>query len=260
MHRALLDYAVSIIKVPLDSPELGAQLVGSGTLVSAHGKRGLLTAAHVIDAIDPNKYALGISPGKGIIVLEPSALSSKVYRSSDDANEADGPDLAFCQLLSSGDLSTLAALKSFYDMTRIGKALLNDPPDESIGIWALFGCPGVYSKEEIDIAAKRRTVTIKYVMGVVGLGEVEELEPFDYALASTSKTTGSVPSTFGGLSGGGLWQCLLFEKDGETNLLGHPLLSGVAYWQSDPRAVKTMIRCHFRRSLYKVLVDDIDSN
>lgn len=60
-----------------------------------------------------------------------------------------------------------------------------------------------------------------------------------------------LPISFGGISGGGVWQVpLLKTKEGEIQAK-EPIFSGVAFYQTAIVDKKRTIRCHGRRSVYE---------
>ena len=61
------------------------------------------------------------------------------------------------------------------------------------------------------------------------------------------------PNSFGGYSGGGLWQNLLKEEDGQIRLAESTLL-GVAYHQSGFENDVNIIRCNGLRCIYESIV------
>jgi hypothetical protein len=63
-----------------------------------------------------------------------------------------------------------------------------------------------------------------------------------------------VPESFGGCSGGGLWQVRLILKDG-TITHERPILSGVAFYQTDLVDNQRTILCHGRVSIYRHVID-----
>jgi hypothetical protein len=62
------------------------------------------------------------------------------------------------------------------------------------------------------------------------------------------------PESFGGYSGGGLWQNLIEEKDGQIHWT-RSLLSGVAFHQSRFKDNRNIVRFSGRRCIYEDLVN-----
>lgn len=60
-----------------------------------------------------------------------------------------------------------------------------------------------------------------------------------------------LPKNFGGISGGGLWQILLKDSSVDKFEPTCYILSGLAFYQSELKANKRLIRCHGRQSIYK---------
>jgi hypothetical protein len=71
------------------------------------------------------------------------------------------------------------------------------------------------------------------------------------------------PQSFGGYSGGGIWQLVVNPKDGAPTVTGRHLM-GVAFYQSDlkVRGEETIreVICHGRESIYRMLVGHVREN
>ena len=69
------------------------------------------------------------------------------------------------------------------------------------------------------------------------------------------------PGSYGGFSGGGLWQ-LLLTASGNKLEVNDRLLSGVAFYQSEKKCddagrVAREIKCHGRKSIYEAMIDRV---
>jgi hypothetical protein len=75
---------------------------------------------------------------------------------------------------------------------------------------------------------------------------------FDYLELSVLYTDdSSLPSSFGGVSGAGVWQVGLVDFSGVAIGLESPILSGLAFYQTDIIENERSIICHGRVSIYK---------
>ena len=68
-----------------------------------------------------------------------------------------------------------------------------------------------------------------------------------------------VPTSFEGMSGGGLWQIPLRRNAQGAIDYDRPLLSGVIFYQYDENPERHL-KCHFRRSVYGPVLDSMRSN
>jgi hypothetical protein len=116
--RATYDYTVPLV--------LNDHLVGTGTLVTASGKHGILTAAHVIttsrwDNSIGSKQWLVTALDRHASILTERMENLTWWLTSTGTSEGWGPDLAFVRLPESGVfIEKLKQKKSFRDLT-------NDP-------------------------------------------------------------------------------------------------------------------------------------
>jgi hypothetical protein len=78
-----------------------------------------------------------------------------------------------------------------------------------------------------------------------------EHSEFDYLTLRAKTTLPGVPSTFEGVSGGGLWQITLNMKAGTIISPGEYDFCGVAFWQQPQPANQILIRCHGPRSVFE---------
>jgi len=77
---------------------------------------------------------------------------------------------------------------------------------------------------------------------------------YDYVDLNVDLQLPGVPSSFGGMSGGSLWQLPLTKSrsDGRISWRGEKHFQGVIFWQSPHRGQFKFVRCHGRKSLYAV--------
>jgi len=75
---------------------------------------------------------------------------------------------------------------------------------------------------------------------------------YDYVEPRARLDLPGVPSTFRGVSGGGLWQVgLSMTKSGTVYFDGRRYFRGVAFWESEPSNGRRVIRCHGPRSIFE---------
>ena len=79
---------------------------------------------------------------------------------------------------------------------------------------------------------------------------------FDYIDAVVPLDAAGLPSTFGGVSGGGLWQIRL-ARDGDKWSWITPLLQGCAFYETPPSDGKRALRCHGPKSVYHEGIDAV---
>ncbi len=75
---------------------------------------------------------------------------------------------------------------------------------------------------------------------------------YDYLDLSAKLELPDVPSSFGGVSGGGLWEVgLSMTKSGTISWDGKRQFRGVAFWQSSPCNGRRVIRCQGPLSIFE---------
>ena len=234
-----------------------ARLGGSGTFVSIDNRHAILTADHVIQDL-PSSSEIGLVFSS---VSRPQLHSPKlnmdyaqkvtVARGSEPSK---GPDLALL-VLPDHDLATIKAIKSFYNLGIRRERMLREPPNNKDGQWLLSGMAAEWTTEEPPEKGVSRVFGFHGLTGVGFVGEELSVGDFDYKdfLTKRGKEYGG-PNSYGGFSGGGLWQVLTEVVDGK--LIGKKyLLSGVAFYQSDLEGDERSIRCHGRKSIYGAAID-----
>jgi hypothetical protein len=254
--KQLINYGIGIVKIIEKELTEDAILIGSGTLVDIDRNLGILTAQHVIDAL----------PADGIIGF---IISEKLHKFSLDAqtltairvgrgqDPSSGPDLGFIKL-PNVILGSIKALKSFYNVGIKRDKILQEPPENDLGVWCICGIPNEETRHE---GPSRGFETVKGFVEFCGFGGVSKQYcsgEFDYFNFDVHYSEGTQsPISFGGVSGGGLWQAVIAQKpDGEL-VLKEAILSGVAFYQSPLVDNKRIIKCHGRQSIYNQLYNTV---
>lgn len=245
-------YSTGLIRVQRNKANEEANLIGSGTLIKIEEVYGILTAQHVTDEILRGATGLGliVSPQEHRYVLETKYLHIiEVAKASEPSK---GPDLSVI-ILPNTSLGTLMARKSFYSLSRKRTDVLQNPLDYDVGIWLLCGYPDEQTTTE---ESNRGYDVVKGFHGLCGGTGIEKAYvrgDYDFLEVSVRyRENEMLPESFGGVSGGGLWQAqLLRSKEGDIQT-GEPILSGVAFYETEIKNNVRYIKCHGRRSIYKI--------
>lgn len=79
-----------------------------------------------------------------------------------------------------------------------------------------------------------------------------ERDNHDYIELSSKRY---IPKSFGGVSGGGVWQVIMQDQpEGGVKIL-EIMLSGLAFYESARKNDKRIIRCHGKKSIYERIYD-----
>lgn len=222
---------------------------GSGTLVDFGGIRGIATAAHVAaDLVTmPEVGIMRFKPGRTYEALCCAGDQLEVVSVGAAPFGPKGPDLAFVRLPFDTE-ERLAATNAYFNSTERARleAAGNERPDPDF-----FFVTGVISELSRSTGMLGNSSRMEHaaIIGVGHIGDVEIVEGFDLLDFRVFHHDGfPAPSSYEGLSGGGLW--MIGEGEG---LLSRTLV-GLAYFQSNADVDGSrVVRCHGPLSLHENL-------
>ena len=258
ISKDLRCYLVGLLAIKNTKNGEKVKLIGSGTFVTIDDVSGILTAQHVTNELVSSDLGLIVAEHEHKPILN-SDLFQVIKLKEDNANEL--PDLSFIHLPAS-TLGTIKAIKSFYNIGTKKESTLQEPLEKDIGVWFICGFPDELKKEgEKSIRGFDSATGFYGLCGATSGVSNEYIEnDFDYIEVPVSCGTADViPSNYGGVSGGGLWQVPLYVDEKEKRFWGDPVLSGVAFYQSDMENNSRTIKCHGRQSIYRKLIQTLES-
>ena len=154
--------------------------------------------------------------------------------------------------LALSDVATIKAHKSFLNLTQQKQTFAECPPVIEKGLWAVTGMVG--ESTEVQSNPEARTVTC-HIHGEAFISAVQrthEHNGYDYFDIGANLQLPGAPSSFVGVSGGGLWQInLSMAKSGTISWDGKRYFRGVAFWESEITDGHRMIRCHGPKSIFE---------
>ncbi len=254
VHRKIRRHAVSMVLPPVGD---AAPRCCSGTLVRLNEMDGILTARHVWTAI---------AGGANLALLvggAPYYLDRRVLRGlgpKADATLPDGgasvPDIVFVRLppRARGDIE--ASDKVFYSVD-LRRAVAGIDILDGRGLWILAGSPQALAKPDTGMVASFLYDTT--------MAKHTKSGGWDYLLVNLDLPENpSLPRTYGGVSGGGVWRVLfsvsednsIFSLEDEARDI---ILSGVAFYQTELEG--RQIIAHGPTSVYRILsghLSDLD--
>jgi len=258
--RTVSDFAIGFVALRENEAGERAQLGGSGTLVQVDGTYGILTAHHVLRHL-PDGPEIGLiivtrfNPMLHRVTLRREAVRRLLIAKGDCDSE--GPDLGVL-LLSEVDVAALRTWKSFYNLPLHLEGVLGNPPALNEGVWLLCGFAGELTAEH---GPDRGFASVMVFHGQCGAGWVEReysVGDFDYFdFEARYGGADEPPQSFRGFSGAGLWQARLTRTPDGALRAEQPILSGVAFYESDLADARRIIRCHARRSVYANVVESV---
>lgn len=248
--RRLLDYLVPIFVLTPQNPEAQLRLIGSGTLVEIEGTHYVLTAAHVWhETRDAEQIGLVLTAHLSRFVMRRDAISARELWNRE--NPEWGPDLALLEL-GRPFVSTISAYKSFVNLPRQRGTVTAPALGADKKYWAVTGMVGQFS--EVQNYPDRKIIEANVVGRAFfgGILETYQRNGHDYLDAGANLELTGVPASFGGVSGGGLWEIgLSMTRSGKISWDEKLHLRGVAFWQSPVNDKRRIIRCHGPRSVYE---------
>ena len=257
MIQDMASYSIGFFR--LEDTKLGqnAFLLGSGTLVAVGDTRAVLTAHHVVRTL-PRSGRLGILLSKtcGPHTIDTQGLAFlEIARGTDDSS---GPDLG-AVVLAPPIASAIAAKKRFYNLAVHRDQMLQNPPDLHDGVWIVHGFIDEGTERSADPGASGLSI-IFYSLSCAGgpYEEAVQIGDHDYFAFPVSLAARSVtPRSFGGMSGGGLWQVPLTRDDQGELVSKTPVLSGVVFYQEPTTDTQCGVKCHGRVSVYQSAFNSI---
>jgi hypothetical protein len=262
-HADCIDFTVgfarSISRTPKARQPADVVLAGSGTLVSVGGVRAILTAAHVLTRLPDDETIglilptrLSIARVRPLVTIDMNAAKKVVF--GDGKDKPDGPDLGLL-LLPDSYWSMFPSGKIFFNLSKRREQMLNAPHEIKRGVWCLCGMVGEWTNQPTSTDPRDHGTFAGIFMPTV-ITSVRDEGEFDYfSIQAANNPSYEGPNRFGGCSGGGLWQGIVYEKDDGTLEIRETLLSGVAYYESDWEEGRNTVTCHGRKSIYGSIVD-----
>ena len=232
------------------SERVPLRFIGSGTWVRVAGSHYILTAAHVWTALKRDFQEVAMTLKKvedHRFSIEIQAITDTTFGS--DQPEEWGPDLAFLRVPDQFVLSIEAYDAIFHNLSIRKETALQSAPETDEGRWVILGVP-----QETAILTPTHA-SLEFTGYFMPVKTTHTRDGFDYVdLEVNMMSYPDAPQSFGGVSGGGLWQ-VLPSQSGSTGEFSWEL-EGVAFYQSAPKDGLRFVRCHGRRSIYGAMPDD----
>lgn len=262
--KQLANYTIGFV-VPNEGKNEDGRLGGSGTLVSIDGVEGILTAQHVVRDLRRRESAgiilCGYREGEVHQFVFKTELCQDVSYCAQADRPADGPDISFL-VLPPDKTAALKARKLFYNLSKRRGSMLDKPPSRELGVWAIYGLADEWTKHGQSQKGFQQTKAFHgRLLGPLKRNDWYTSEDFDYMTFEVVYNDGyGGPQSFGGYSGGGIWQLIIKPNEGVPTVTDRHLM-GVAFYQSD-KAMRgadetRKVICHNRESVYRMLIDKV---
>lgn len=240
---------VGILKTSKDS----VGVLGSATLVRTSTTQGLLTCGHVFKELEKlERFGVCQFP------VRSDRLQKLIFKVRDTVSlgislyekEGDAPDIAFIPI-PSPDFSSLKSSSNVFDLD-LGRDRYLSATVSNFGINVVAGIIEEMTKPAADTGS-RKILSVKGLINVGGARISDPENGFDIVhMSPEAAPDGSLPESFGGTSGGGLWEIFV---DGTTEEFLEKRLAGVAYKETFEDG--HLIKCHGPKSIYEILLGKI---
>lgn len=235
----------------VDGKKVGA---GSGTLATAHGLFGILTAHHVAaNLFDREELPVGLvhSDRPSASFVERAQLRIiEIAGRPDDGYSPNHPDLAFVQILDPNLVSGLRAKKSFVSLAHplapehdlaIGREMFPSP-------WLITGAPA-----EMENMHSSNTLLVTFLAAEVDVVNRTESGDLDLLQIRAHSGAHGFPSSYKGASGGGLWfsPLVVDPSDMKNFHAARPQLAGTLFYEEESPDGFVIITANGPRSLYQ---------
>lgn len=234
---------------------------GSGTLVSINGFDGILTAAHVVDSL-PEQGEVGIlrfpADSESHQSFKLHMEYTEVLKLGVPPYDKNSPDLAFIKLHSE-DAGRLKARNYFKNLNRYRDEVLSGKLDLDSGFIGITGEIGEWVEEEPEIRQSHRVKRFGGLFGVSNLIGDYECDGWDFKQCQVDFSPETeLPDSYGGMSGGGLWNIVIESRDGEIDVADCKFC-GVVFLESDVMdGTKRVVTCQGPLSVYGKLFQAVE--
>lgn len=232
------DYGVGFLKFSRAGNQEVAEPMGTGTFVK-HGRLyGILTAGHVLAQFGENE-TIGLVRFPSIQpALQNRRLNLGLTKRVSDwnGNECDAPDIAFVSIpeIEARDLEAVGAV--FYNLGIARDFKPSSPANRMVTCYALVGVVGEWTEEGPAAYTKGKKIEVGGLFGAAKAVRPFKEEGRDLVEVEISYETGPrIPKSYGGVSGGALWELHVEVTSALAIVKTNKTLHGVAFRQSGDR-------------------------
>jgi hypothetical protein len=259
ISEELFTYTVAILEIVFDMPGLDTvKLLGSGTLVEVNGCRGLVTAQHVVSKISDSSW-IGLTLKRTEDDYKIRRKDLKISYVEPHLGSESTPDLAFI-MLKDEHAAQIGEEKRFCPLLDQRDQYTSNLPDTEYGPWVACGAISERTSLEDSVGDFAAVASVQLFCGFSGFDGEYLQNGFDYyEIEAGTSSTNSLPASYSGMSGGGLWQVPVKVDMEGAYTPSRYLLAGVVVRQTRISDQSMRIRSHGRRSLFEDLLNLIQS-
>lgn len=207
--QTVCDCSVGFLILKVDGMIETAEPAGTGTFVKLHKTHGILTAAHVIDALG-STGTVGLVRFPSITpVLQNCRLNLEHTERLKTWNGIDGeaPDIAFLKIpdVDAGNLEAKGAV--FYNLGLARKFEVSNPGHKMSKCYAVVGVIGEWTEQATTSPTGHKKIDVNGLFGNAKKPREFKEKNADLVEVEIDHAEGpKVPQSYGGVSGGGLWE------------------------------------------------------
>jgi len=183
-----------------------------------------------------------------------------IYKIARGEQDETGPDIGLI-VLPKQSIGALRSEKIFYNIDDRSQRFSGVYLERDLGFW--FNC-GLIGETQRELEPRPGLSNLRGYEGLCGASAnpTESVdESFDYLeirIDYGGRT--DLPRSFGGMSGGGLWQVLLRKDAGGSIEPEEYVLSGVTFFQTDIEQSTRRLKCHGRKTIYEYVPKYVREN
>lgn len=250
-------YSTGLIKLYSDQwDEEEIMLIGAGTFVSIDDIHGILTVQHVAkEFLSGDHLGLTLSEKEHNFSIPVSQLT--IIDIAFPENEGSvGPDLSFIAIPHTF-LEQITAYRMFYDLT-VRREEFFSIEFSKTDLCMACGMLGHKTTHEEPTGEFERVIGVYGFCAASVVENAFQIGDYDYLDISVDyNLRPDVPTTFRGMSGGGIWRIPLLKDKNNRLLVKDFLYGGVIFYQTEKRDNNRFLRGHGPKSIYGTACETI---
>ena len=253
----ILRYTVGLSRIVRSDNKEDFRLSGTGTLVVVSGLYCILTADHVLAEIRSSDQLCLLTSFTGELRRHAFDFTHLGFHHiARGSAESSGPDIGLI-VLPQTNIGSLRSEKVFFNIDKRRPRFTNGFLEKDRGFWFTTGIIG--ESEQVRGPAQGFASVKSYLAlcGTAANPEEHEADGFDYVEMQIDyrQPDQELPASFGGCSGGGVWQVPLRKNAAGELEEEDYLLSGVVFYQTKVDDGIRRLKCHGRKSIYEKVPD-----
>lgn len=256
----IAQYTVGLSRIIRKSNKETFALIGTGTLVMVGGSYCVLTADHVLAKIRSSDQLSLLTSFTGELRRHVFPfLHLGIHHIARGKVDSLGPDIGLISL-PQVSIGSLRSEKTFFNIDKRRARFANGYLERDRGFWFTTGIIG--ESEQVRGPTRGFTALKSYIAlcGTAANPKEYEEAGFDYLEMQVNyrRANPDLPESFGGCSGGGIWQVPMRKNEKGVIEEEEYLLSGVVFYETAINEGVMRLKCHGRKSIYEKVTEYMD--